>query len=319
MAIVAAAGAATEFLAEAAVAIVCLALAVPLTVRLVRRGPLRQAERLPPGGSAWPLVLAMAWGLFVWIMVPAAYLAWRGEAQKGAGAAAARAVEATPKKLDLATMPPRDVAFLSAVPHLAAFLAVVTLDLAIFRGNLTGLGFSPRQAGAGIRGGALLAAVFVPLVFGAAVLVEWLYRAAGYQHPPEHDILHVLGRSAEWVVRVALIAGAVVVAPLSEELLFRGHAQTILRRAFSRLAPRRGAEAEAGAVPPAWATWGAIALASALFASLHAPWTYPPIFLLSVCLGWVYERTGNLWAPVAVHALFNGASTLIYLRFGGVS
>jgi membrane protease YdiL (CAAX protease family) len=259
-------------------------------------------------------VLALAWGLFVWIMVPAAYIAQRGY---------------TPGKLDLATMPPRDVAFLAAVPHLAALVAVVTVDLLFYRGDLTGLGFSARQARQGVWTGLLLGCVFVPLVFGVAVLIEWLYRAAGYQHPPEHDILHVLGGAAEPWVRLALVGGAIVVAPLSEELLFRGHAQTVFRRALARLAgpqppPRAFPLAnEADVVtpseqdiPPTWATWGAILLASALFASVHAMWTWPTIFVLSVCLGWVYERTGNLWASVAVHAAFNGASTIIFLKFG---
>ena len=301
MAIVAAADAASEFLAEAAVAVVCLGAAVPLTVRLVRRGPLRQPQRLPPGGSVWPLAVALGWGLFVWLMVPTAYVAWRG---------------LDPAKLNLANLPPRDVAFLASVPHLAAVVALVTADLLIYRGCLATPGLSLRQAGSGVLTGAFLSAVTVPLVIGASFLIEWLYRAVGFTHPPEHDVLHVLGQASEPVVKMALIVGAVAVVPVSEELMFRGHVQTIMRRAFARLTKVGG---DAAAVPPAWATWAAIVLASALFTSFHAPWTWPPIFLLSVCLGWVYERTGNLWASVAVHAAFNGVSTLIFLKFGGGS
>jgi membrane protease YdiL (CAAX protease family) len=58
-------------------------------------------------------------------------------------------------------------------------------------------------------------------------------------------------------------------------------------------------------------------LTSALFAGVHAPWTWPPIFLLSLCLGWAYEQSGNLWASVAVHAAFNTISTIIFLTLGG--
>jgi membrane protease YdiL (CAAX protease family) len=161
----------------------------------------------------------------------------------------------------------------------------------------------------------LLGLVFVPLVIGFLVLIEWFYRSIGYTHPSEHEILHVMGR-ADPLVRLALIGGAVVLVPLTEELLFRGHAQTAIRRAFTRWTQAGG---DPAAIPPAWATWGGIVLASALVTSFHAPWTWPPIFLLSVCLGWVYERTGNLWAPVAVHAAFNGISTVIFLKFGGGS
>jgi membrane protease YdiL (CAAX protease family) len=59
-------------------------------------------------------------------------------------------------------------------------------------------------------------------------------------------------------------------------------------------------------------TGAAIALTSLFFASLHAPqWPAPvPLFLLSVGLGLVYQRTGSLIAPICMHAIFNGFSTL---------
>ena len=52
---------------------------------------------------------------------------------------------------------------------------------------------------------------------------------------------------------------------------------------------------------------------SVLFAVVHPMWTAPVIFLLSLCLGYVYERTGNLWATIVIHAMFNTASTLLFL------
>jgi len=62
------------------------------------------------------------------------------------------------------------------------------------------------------------------------------------------------------------------------------------------------------------ASWMAIILASILFAYVHQRlWLMPPIFFLSICLGYVYERTNNLWAPIVIHTVFNGASTLLFL------
>ena len=354
----AAAAAPHQLYVEAMIAAVCLAVGVPLTLRLLRRGRLDLPERLPPGGSVWPLVMALVWGLLVWITVPTAYLSWRAGATRGPTSAPATtpitpaaapatqpstppaAIEVLPppsppdRPGDLADLPPRDVAFVAAVPGLAVLLALVGLDLLTYGGQLRGLGFSLRQATQGLAAGARMSVAFVPLVFGVAVLAEWLYRAVGYVHPAEHDLLRVLGRSGEPLVRAALVLGATVVAPLSEELLFRGHAQTILRRGFARLAGRRGGESPSGFplddpqavtapveavpdAPPAWAAWGGIMLASALFAAVHAPWTWPPIFLLSLCLGWAYERTNNLWVPVAIHAAFNATSTALFLAGGG--
>ena len=58
---------------------------------------------------------------------------------------------------------------------------------------------------------------------------------------------------------------------------------------------------------------------SILFASLHAAvWPTPvPIFFLSLALGLLYQRTGSLVAPIALHMTFNGISTvLMFLTLG---
>jgi membrane protease YdiL (CAAX protease family) len=69
------------------------------------------------------------------------------------------------------------------------------------------------------------------------------------------------------------------------------------------------------------ATGAAIILTSLGFAALHAPqWPAPiPLFLLALGLGVVYQRTGSLIAPVCMHAVFNGFSTLMlfYVTVGG--
>lgn len=323
---------------------------------MVCRGPLDGHDRLPAGGSAWTLVVALAWGMLVWIAVPVGYVTWRGSelreaatqpttgpvAPRGAAPAApstspslpdvTRPVAPPSGAADLARLAPRDVALLSTLPQLAAFITLILLDHAAYSGNLTRLGLSLAQVRPGLAGGVMMAVAFVPLVFGGAVVTDWVYRAVHYTHPREHELLRVLGESDETWVRVVLAAGAVVAAPLLEELLFRGHMQTIARRALIRLAGggrSRGLPldmaagapvaspsidgAPDAAVGPAWAIWGAIIFTSALFSAVHEPWTWPPIFLLSVCLGWAYERTGNLWVPVAIHAAFNAVSTILFL------
>ena len=58
--------------------------------------------------------------------------------------------------------------------------------------------------------------------------------------------------------------------------------------------------------PDAAARWVAIALVSALFASVHGiNWMFAPLYVLSLCLGYAYERTANLWVPITMHAAFN--------------
>jgi membrane protease YdiL (CAAX protease family) len=38
-----------------------------------------------------------------------------------------------------------------------------------------------------------------------------------------------------------------------------------------------------------------------------------PIFLLSLGLGYVYERTGNLWSAIFMHLFFNAAQFTLFL------
>ncbi len=64
--------------------------------------------------------------------------------------------------------------------------------------------------------------------------------------------------------------------------------------------------------PKAWHGWVAIFITSLGFALLHPSWSWPAIFVLAVGLGYLYERTGNLWAPIIVHLLFNSLQTIIF-------
>lgn len=62
-----------------------------------------------------------------------------------------------------------------------------------------------------------------------------------------------------------------------------------------------------------FAVAAAIVLTSMIFAGLHAPqWPAPiPLFLLALGFGLVAQRTGSLIAPICMHAIFNGFSTMM--------
>ena len=84
-----------------------------------------------------------------------------------------------------------------------------------------------------------------------------------------------------------LLGLTVLAAPLCEEFIFRGLIQGGLRRSL-----------------PAWQ---AIGIAAALFAVVHPPASMLPVFVLGLCTGLAYERSGSLLAPMLVHAGYNGA------------
>jgi membrane protease YdiL (CAAX protease family) len=93
-----------------------------------------------------------------------------------------------------------------------------------------------------------------------------------------------------WLVIVAVV----ILAPIAEEIFFRG----VVFNALLREGSRR------------WAFIGS----SAVFAIIHVSLVaLLPIFLLGLALAWIYQRSGNLLAPMAMHATVNGISVALAL------
>jgi len=178
-------------------------------------------------------------------------------------------------------------------------------------------------------GGALLAAPVVYAVQFLAVMV-W----TPHDHPVEDMIRN------QFTLPVAYLAflSAVVMAPVLEELLFRGLIQTWLLKLASRQVrhepmvtwepteefSRPETAVDSAAVPngpsPRRPAVQAIFLTSFFFAVVHfEQWPAPiPIFILSLAIGTVYHLTGSLLASIAMHATFNGLSTLmLFLAMAG--
>jgi hypothetical protein len=84
-------------------------------------------------------------------------------------------------------------------------------------------------------------------------------------------------------------------APIAEELLFRG----VIYSSIKQIGYQRAA----------------IAISSALFAAVHSSWALIlPLIVLAYILVWLYEKTGSLFAPIVMHATFNAINfTLIKL------
>jgi membrane protease YdiL (CAAX protease family) len=290
-------------------------------------GPPRLADDEPVGG----VLIGLLAGFLLWLMIPAFLLA--GAAPKLPEGATTVPSEAAARST-LQSVPPEKVVVVSTASATIAFAFMVGLAALLRRRGLAELGLSLRQLPEGITGGLLGACVLVPVVFVTAQLTELLWQALSYHHEKQHELLKMLGESERPAISVVLVASAVLVAPLFEETLFRGHLQTLLTYGLARLRWRVTDEARVfdtvveGAPPPAPLAppppqlspgvpvrWIAIVVSSLLFSAVHPPWTIPPIFVLSCCVGYAYERTGNLWTVIVMHAAFNLTSTVIFLRF----
>ena len=115
-----------------------------------------------------------------------------------------------------------------------------------------------------------------------------LHVTVGIQAP-----VQALQNSSTWLDFVALGVVTIGLAPLAEEILFRGILYPTIKQAgFPRVA-----------------LWGT----SLLFAAIHLNLAiFLPLLLLALMLTWLYEKTDNLLAPIAAHSLFN---MLNFVRF----
>ena len=199
----------------------------------------------------------------------------------------------------------------------AVFVAVVLLLVRNRRDEGDGLrllGVNLRRLPTALAGGTAALFIVFPLVQLAGLAVAWVWDRLCWRPPQPHELLQMMGTDHRWAAAVAGVVTAAVVAPVAEELFFRGLLQTALGRGFDTLADRLrpGRPGPPGHTRPA-ARWAAVVVTSAAFAAVHGvPAFLAPIFVLSLGLGFVYERSGNLWMSIVTHALFNAAQIAFF-------
>ena len=136
-----------------------------------------------------------------------------------------------------------------------------------------------------------------PLMMGALLLTIWVGKlifGEGFEIE-QHSELELLGEHSQLLVRILIIGVVTILVPVFEELLFRGMLQTMIRSLV---------------VKP----WISIAIVSLVFSMIHSsPAHWPALFVLSMCLGYSYEKSGSLFRPIFIHALFNTSSVLLTL------
>ena len=154
-------------------------------------------------------------------------------------------------------------------------------------GWAAGFGFRNRP-GHAVGWGTLAVILFFPIGQGlqrlSFDLLTWLRLDPTAQSAVE--VLRLASRGSGLMVFAVV---TVVVAPLAEELVFRGILYPAIKASgFPRLA-----------------LWGP----SALFAAVHFNLAiFLPLLLLALGLTWLYEKTNNLLATIVAHSLFNAAN-----------
>ena len=113
----------------------------------------------------------------------------------------------------------------------------------------------------------------------------------------KQDTVALLENTKDELVLGLMIVLAVVIAPLWEEVVFRGYLYPVLKKYGGM--------------------WTGALCSSLLFAAVHNNLAaLLPLFLLALMMVWLYELTGSIWTPIAIHACFNALAVIgtIYVR-----
>lgn len=143
---------------------------------------------------------------------------------------------------------------------------------------------------------------WVFLIAPATVACMWILigglQVAGFMNWIEslgvetvQDTVKLLQESSDPLILGLMAFAAVVAAPLCEEIVFRGY----LYPAAKKFA----------------GPWMAGLCSAFVFAAAHGNLAaLLPLLIFGVVLAFIYEKTGSLWAPIAVHCCFNGATVI---------
>ncbi|MEM9409801.1 MAG: CPBP family intramembrane glutamic endopeptidase [Planctomycetota bacterium] len=227
----------------------------------------------------------------------------------------------------------------SSLTQLIACISVVALGCLRYGTPKTILGFDRKllvQHFKDALGGFIMVA---PFLFG----VQWILSIFV---PYEHNTIDQLKDNFSWSTILVTWLGAVIAAPICEELFFRGILQNWLQRLqstasqknpfveitggwgdlddgdFANSVPDRSAKPR----QPSWLAselgldhdgvrtkmdwWLPIGISSFLFALVHIGQGLAPIplFIFGLALGNLFRRTGSIVPPILLHFLLNGFS-----------
>ncbi len=125
---------------------------------------------------------------------------------------------------------------------------------------------------------------------------NWLKETFGDDSKIQQIVTIYKGSTATYRILIAI--AVVILAPLVEEVVFRGYIYAASKRFTNR--------------------FFAAFFSALFFAVIHNNINaLLPLFFLALLLTLSYELTGSLWAPISIHALFN-ATTLINLEFSSL-
>jgi membrane protease YdiL (CAAX protease family) len=177
--------------------------------------------------------------------------------------------------------------WLMDVANVVSVALILAAVLGFYRESLSSLGFTSKKIPKALLYGVL---GFVVAFTVAAVVGSPIQERFGAD-PTQQALSQAT--EAPGLFPLVIVSG-VIIAPVAEEIVFRGYIYKAFRDRFK----------------PSYA----IVLSAALFSVLHLELLATvQLFVIGIALAYVYEKTGNLMAPITLHVL-NNAVAFLYLR-----
>jgi membrane protease YdiL (CAAX protease family) len=236
--------------------------------------------------------------------------------------------------------------------QLAGILACLWVGRTFFQEGLAGFGFRRQGFLTDVGITILLMLAVIPLLYLLNEITASVISLFEKDfEPPPHKLLRTLETKEhpDWATPV-LWMSAVLIAPIAEELFFRGIIQTGLRHVFSEgvfAARKEGqpfpvvvqdgetadpadddpvdphkekANLDSHRVRRSQGKWPAILATGFIFGMVHYPQPHavPALILFGIVLGFAYEKRGSLIPCIGMHVLFN-LKTMIWFSLRGLS
>jgi len=191
-----------------------------------------------------------------------------------------------------------DILVTSAVFH--GIMVLLVLFLIVFRvkpGEFFGLGKASIKTVISYAGLGYLMMLGASLLLGALNYQEELERIFGEIEVQKS--VELLQQSSDRQLIGAMVFVACIVAPIAEEVVFRGYIYPVMKRFSGK--------------------GFAMVVSSLFFAAIHVNvLSLVPLFLLALILVFVYEKSGSLWTPICLHMIFN-TSTVVFQLYAKTS
>ena len=171
---------------------------------------------------------------------------------------------------------------------------MLTIANQYFTKKLSGLGFKSKSIGKDTKWSTVNLLAIWPVLVATILLsthIGRMFYGPDYQLQ-QHEELKLLMEDPCAALITSVILLTIVIAPVFEEIMFRGLIQTLFRTHLRY-------------------PWPAIILTSVLFAIIHDNISHwPTLFTLAICLGYSYEKSGSLFRPIIIHMFFNAISVI---------